>query len=90
MEDIRTGVCPICRHPEIIESRPGPYDYTEVEMKPLMIAFSQRSERGGVTGFTCRSCGFTQLFAAKPGEIPIGPETGTRLVRGEVREEPYR
>ncbi len=44
---------------------------------------------GALVAYVCRSCGFTELFAASPGEIPIGPQHGTRLLRPN-EGAPYR
>jgi hypothetical protein len=44
---------------------------------------------GRMEGYVCRACGFTELYAREPREIPIGPEFGTELI--EVGGEgPYR
>ena len=43
---------------------------------------------GALVAYVCRSCGHTELYALDPGQIPIGPEHGTRLLK--VDDEPYR
>jgi hypothetical protein len=38
--------------------------------------------------YICRGCGYVELYARKPGEIPIGTDHNTELI--EVQDEPYR
>lgn len=35
---------------------------------------------GRLSVFMCRRCGFSQLFAQDPGNVPIDASLGTRLV----------
>jgi hypothetical protein len=44
---------------------------------------------GALWTYTCRQCGLTQWVVAKPAEVPIGPEHGTRLVTGPA-PQPFR
>lgn len=45
--------------------------------------------RGSFEAYICRGCGYTEMYARAPTEIPIGPEHATELfdVGGEA---PYR
>ena len=101
MEDIRDGVCPLCRHNEILKAVPqGP----EV---PLCVTLGYDDEnvlidrapkklgvpKGVLVVYTCRRCGFSQLFATLPGQIPIGdggPGFGATLLKGRELAGPYR
>ncbi len=49
-----------------------------------------RSPKGVLMAFTCRQCGYTQLFATLPADIPIGEAFRTKLVRGPEPIGPYR
>jgi hypothetical protein len=43
---------------------------------------------GLIESYTCRGCGFIELYARDAASIPIGPEYGTELF--EVPVAPYR
>lgn len=43
---------------------------------------------GLLEAWVCRGCGFTELYALNPEEIPVGPEHGTELV--VIEESGYR
>jgi hypothetical protein len=96
MRDIRQGQCPLCQHDEIIQAAAA--DYPEGAWKPTPLAVTyDRAQRDPVTAalgaynvFVCRSCGFTQWFASRPENIPIGEQHFTRLIRGPKSEGPYR
>lgn len=45
---------------------------------------------GVFEAYICRSCGFTELYARDPEEIPIGPEYATELVKVPGGETPFR
>jgi hypothetical protein len=45
---------------------------------------------GRLQNYMCRSCGFTQWFVNAPGEVPVGEEFRTRLIRGTPRGDSYR
>ena len=50
-----------------------------------------QSPAGLLEAYACRKCGFTELYARQPVEIPIGPEYGTELFSVETGDEsPYR
>jgi hypothetical protein len=76
MDDIRRGVCPLCRHNEIVEA-------------PLYFAGSPPSV-GKIRIYACQGCGFCQSFLAHIGELPIGEKWDTRLITGPAPEGPYR
>jgi hypothetical protein len=105
MEDIREGVCPLCRHNEILSAVPqGPpvplfialgYDNDSVRLEDIGRSAQQQSTPTGVLMvFTCRRCGFSQLFATLPEEIPLrdgGPSAhGAMLIKGREPAGPYR
>jgi hypothetical protein len=95
MEDIRKGVCPLCQHNEIVESVPKVVaGATNLRTYPLVAQADQGfwnvSSHGALALYACRRCGYAQLFARAPGEIPIGEEYETRLVKGSETGSPYR
>jgi hypothetical protein len=102
MEDIRNGVCPLCRHNEIIEGVPlelaGNAGSIPLAVARTPVRFlgldigpdNPRGRKGPLGVYTCRQCGFTQWFAYDPSTIPIGSEHGTRLITGPEPEGPYR
>jgi hypothetical protein len=69
MDDIRKGVCPLCRHNEVLESPVSGFNV------------------GVLTLFTCRECGFSQLFAAEPKAVRIDQVYGAkRIITGPASE----
>ena len=101
MEDIRKGVCPLCKHNEVLETEPSDLGDQNVSYPmaaariPLIRRFLGLSYKDGeslvgtLRTFICRRCGFTQWFTVKPEDIPIAPGNGVRLLTTEpVR--PYR
>ena len=94
MEDIRKGICPLCRHNEIIQAAPVEGDYERAN--PLAVTHEKSWFRplgraiGPLNTFVCRRCGFAQWFAFDMEKIPIGDEFGTRLIRGPEDAGPYR
>jgi hypothetical protein len=71
MEDIRKGVCPLCKHNEILEAEtlalpnegPAPVAIAKLARPGFIAAFKQgltgkRPGRGLLLTFACRSCGF--------------------------------
>jgi hypothetical protein len=81
MDDIRKGVCPLCRHNEVIESAIG-----QLGSEPLSVS----GHYGPLMLFTCRRCGFAQMFAKDPEKVPIEEYRQTRLIAGPAPEGPYR
>ena len=96
MDDIRQGVCPVCRHNEIVEAVPHP-DVTESGgQRPLAVAYEQRSEIddwrrpiGRQMIYFCRRCGFTQWYVENPKAVPIVPGQA-RVIKGPEPSGPYR
>jgi hypothetical protein len=94
--DLRKGTCPLCNHHEVVAAVPQDFDYADI--RPLAIAHDHSkwwgtkrdSPFGILNAFVCRGCGFTQWFADRPKEIPIGQEYGTRLVKAKQPGDPYR
>jgi hypothetical protein len=96
MEDIRKGVCPLCRHNEIVETAPHP-DVTESGgQRPLAVTYEQRSgiddwrrPIGRQMTYFCRRCGYTQWFVQSPETVPIR-EGQSRVIKGPGADGPYR
>ncbi len=105
MEDIRGGNCPLCGHDEILATRPVEFSGEFHTPRAMHVAWGRKTERAWLEGerdvldqerpygalaiFVCRACGFAQWFADNPGEIPVGDDAETRLVRGK-KSPPYR
>lgn len=94
MQDIRIGICPICDHREIVKAIPR--EFSEHEVIRLAAAhgrgfggMARELAYGFLAIFVCRSCGYCQVFAESPGEIPIGKDYETELIRGPEKL-PYR
>lgn len=86
---MRDGVCPECGHREVIVTEAAEFsDGSEYRMSvtyDTRIMFPGRSPEygsGPLTLYTCRSCGLTQWYAAKPDSIPIDEKFRTRLIKG--------
>lgn len=62
----------------------------DAEGNPVTLnALDYKASAGILQAYVCRACGYTELYATSPGEIPIGREYGTELI--EVPETgPYR
>jgi hypothetical protein len=105
MEDIRQGVCPLCRHDEILRSYPKGTGELFVEagcdasQPPGVIEKQLRAgrssdkvvKRGSLEIYVCRQCGYCQWFARDPGRIPFGDKAGLPgLIKGPEPGGPYR
>ncbi len=94
MHDIRQGTCPLCGHNEIIEGKP----YEDRQSSGIKLAsgheglpWSSLARPWGVMrSFTCRSCGYTQLFVQEPSKVPIDEECCTRLITAPAAQGPFR
>lgn len=105
MEDMRHGNCPLCGHDEVLATTPLEFSGEFHTERRMRAAWGRKLEKSWLQGdrevldqeqpygelllFICRACGFAQWFVEKPGEIPVGEEAGTRLVRGK-KTPPYR
>ena len=92
MQDMRSGVCALCGHDEVVacpaSSRGYKSSYNRVVaavVDPGFFSFNR--EVGAVTLYACRKCGFAQTFVEAPEAIPIGEAHGTKLVSGAKRSE---
>jgi hypothetical protein len=92
MEDIRKGVCPLCRHSVILEFATGQAVASETQTVPwTTIVREQPVKRTGeLQMFICRSCGYAQSFARAPADIPVGADHHTRIINGPEPVGPYR
>lgn len=90
MDDIRRGLCPLCRHNEIIESIAADFGEQNTE-KAQAVTYDPRwllpgrnpeYPHGQLKLYVCRRCGFVQWFADDPDSIPIDEEHKTRLIKG--------
>jgi hypothetical protein len=96
MEDIRKGVCPLCKHNEIVRSLL--FAVGANDPAPVVVATEKTMNgdsveiypRGRLASYMCRRCGFTQLFSAVPDNVPVGLQFGTTLITGPSPEGPYR
>ena len=44
---------------------------------------------GGLFGYTCRGCGYTQLFVQNPADVPVSTAHHTRVIVGPP-PQPFR
>ena len=86
MEDIRTGVCPRCRHDEIVEA---PFKHS-IGGGRRVVYVAPAAEAGMLMIYACRRCGHFELFVSDCDAVPIGPEYETRLIKGTAPAGPYR
>ncbi len=105
MDDMRQGNCPLCAHDEILATEPLEFSGEFHTERRMRAAWGRKTETSWLQGdrevldkeqpygdlslFICRACGFAQWFVDKPGDIPVGEEAGTRLVRGK-KKTPFR
>jgi len=93
MTDMRTGVCAVCDHREVVRagamefgargtSRPMAVTY---DGKDGVYGFQPKLEEGHgrLRSYTCRSCGFTQWYADTPDKIPLNANMGTKLIKAK-------
>ncbi len=91
MVDMRSGVCAVCNHPEVIdapaldyldEDNPTPVAVTHApgSMNFLQPTSGVSRPYGVLRMLVCRSCGFVQWFASKPHRIPISENYNTTLI----------
>jgi hypothetical protein len=91
MDDIRKGVCPLCRHNEIHERRYPPEGFHErfITQPPTPIPSGKIVSPYGISiRYVCRRCGFAQMFVHAPELLPITNDD--RLIKGPEPEGPYR
>lgn len=98
MRDLRKGTCPLCEHNEILEVDVAEFGHNDLERR-MCVTYDKRwvvsgrnpqHGHGPLRMYVCRSCGYIQWFAESPGEIPVGEETATRLIRGPGGAGPFR
>jgi hypothetical protein len=101
MEDIRKGVCPLCRHNEVIEGPVrdlSPTTRLAIPVAAYAAGFTYTKGRGPdamtvhgpLTHYACRRCGYMQTFASDAASIPIDDAHATRLLKGPSSAGPYR
>jgi hypothetical protein len=102
MDDIRKGVCPLCKHNEIVVATPR-------EPTPLAMTFARQAQfdawrerpveterpalhkpLGMLSIHACGRCGYAQLFVENISEVSIGKVYNTRVIKGPAHEGPYR
>lgn len=87
MRDMRQGWCALCGHNEIIEA--WPYEHGHGNATYNLAAAQTANWYGKTTTFgdfgayICRRCGYTMWFAHQPDKIPVGQETGTKVLIGQ-------
>jgi hypothetical protein len=91
MEDIRTGICPICQHDRVLERRSPPRGFHETystNAPAFLPARQSATPYGVVRRYVCLRCGFTQEFEQSPELLPITDDD--RVLNGPVRGGPFR
>jgi hypothetical protein len=84
VDDIRSGICPLCRHGEIVAA----HAIRDGQMFPLATVRARQGKHslqsidpvGAFYACICRSCGYTQFFTWNPEAIPVAEEYGTELL----------
>lgn len=91
MQDIRTGICPLCDHREIIQATPR--EFSRSHVLRYAVAYGDgwtgkdmNKAYGLMQLFVCRSCGYSQFFTENPAQIPIDPSLETTLVKGPEKQ----
>jgi rubrerythrin len=83
--------CPKCQHSEIV-FLPRVTDFQE----SVLAAYVSNEDwprrgkptvRGALHAYICRQCGYTELYADEPEQIPIDRIPGAKLLK---RRAPYR
>lgn len=86
---MKSGQCGKCGHNEIIVGQPPVYGDGSHEIGQMSVTADPRWVFGGRNGYhphgrlycyVCRKCGYTEWYADRPGEIPIGQDYSTRLL----------
>ena len=76
--------CPKCDHDEILYVPRLHSD--SVPSGNLMVhiqgGFSTKTY-GQLAAYICRKCGFTELYAAQPAEIPVAKIEGAQIIRAQ-------
>jgi|KBSMisStaDraftv2_1062788.scaffolds.fasta_scaffold406941_2 ribosomal protein L37E len=97
MIDMRQGTCALCGHDEVIEGsardffgrygeQSEPLAVTQAEAPSIgSVRLDPEKRLGQLRQYVCRRCGYTQWFAYRPEEIPIGFPHETRIVKGPPR-----
>jgi hypothetical protein len=93
MRDMRQGICAICNHPEVISAPAIEYSgdgtavrlavtHTPDDLDDYIPPSTRDADRplGALRMYVCRSCGYVQWFANKPGKVPIDDAFGTTLL----------
>lgn len=91
MEDIRKGVCPLCRHNEVLERRSTPEGFRETyaAQEPAYLPPAKTTVAyGAVHRYICLGCGFSQEFAQSPKLLPMTKDD--RVIKGSEPVGPYR
>jgi hypothetical protein len=98
MKDIRQGICPLCEHNQIIESKPIDYVHGDLSYPAAVTYdmgwFSERMKpskpHGLLRRYVCQRCGFCQTFALAPETIPVDEAHETRIIEGPAPATPSR
>ena len=88
LEEMKNGICTKCGHTEVIRAKAADYagDSQEKEMSVtadprwVMPGRNPAYPHGRLYLYTCRSCGYTEWYATKPEQIPIGEDYRTEIV----------
>jgi predicted nucleic-acid-binding Zn-ribbon protein len=80
-------VCPKCAHREILFA-PRVADRDDREnVRPLVVHVHhydwKDDEHGVLQAYICRGCGYTELYTAHAGDIPVDKIPGARILRAD-------
>ena len=91
MDDLRTGICPLCDHREVLRRQVTEFSGKASYQVKLAFAYGEaegifdhalQHPHGLLWMYVCRGCGYAQWFAQDPAKIPIDPALGIELVKG--------
>jgi predicted nucleic-acid-binding Zn-ribbon protein len=80
-------VCPKCGHREIVfVPRVADRDDRD-KVRPLVLHVEhydwKDDEMGALQAYVCRGCGYTELYTAHAGAIPVDKIPGARVLRAK-------
>ncbi len=92
MDDIRKGLCPLCRHNEILVEATKPLGHRVTRSPqagaPFLAPTQTSMPYGIVESYICLKCGLIQRFLKDPELMPR--DDSMHVLRGPEPQGPYR
>ena len=81
----RTNTCPKCRHNEIlflpqIADRDDKFNVRPLVVHVVHYDWRDDMEMGKIQAYVCRGCGYTELYTASAGSLPVDKIPGAQLL----------